>query len=199
MSQRLLITCFEPFAGRSTNTSMRLLGPAIESPPDGVVTRMLPVDFKALRRIVPRITRTMRPECWLLLGEDGSGERMRCERLAVNVLDGEIADNQGMLPRGRAVRGGPSAYFATMDPAGLVRHFEERQIPAYLSDDAGTYACNLALYLALHHSKRHGAPREVGFIHVPRAYRRTGHSLQHLRKALMDLAEALASSGSHAA
>ncbi len=199
MEPSLLMTCFEPFAGRSTNTSMRLLGPMLVSPPSGVATRVLPVDFKALRRIVPRLVRTLRPKRWLLLGEHASTERMRCERVAINTLDGTVADNNGRLPSGKAVRGGPAAYFATLDPARLVTHFEQHGIPASLSDDAGTYACNFALYLALHHGRRHGTPVEVGFVHVPRSYRRTGQGLQVLRASMADLANKLAEEDCEAA
>ncbi len=193
MDTRLLITCFEPFAGRVTNTSMRLMGPLICSPPTGVATRVLPVDFALLRRRIPRLVRDMQPRRWLLLGEDAGGERMRCERVAVNSLEGTAVDNRGVRPGGKAVRGGPAAYFATLDPARLVSHFRGHSIPAGLSDDAGTYACNLALYLALHHSRRLEARMEIGFVHVPRSYRKMGHSLKSIRQSLLDLVENLAS------
>ena len=199
MEKRLLITCFEPFAGRSSNTSMRLLGPLLASPPSGVLTRVLPVDFQALRRMVPRLIRTIRPRVWLMLGEEASGEKMRCERVAVNLVGGSVPDNKGVLGGGKVVRGGPAAYFTTLDPGRMVRHFASRSVPARLSDDAGTYACNLALYLALHHCRRHGEQTEVGFVHVPRTYRKTGQSLSELRSAVIDLAQMLLADAHEAA
>jgi pyroglutamyl-peptidase len=199
MAVPLLLTCFEPFAGRASNTSLRVIGPLVGRPPEGVTARVLPVDFAALRRLVPRVTRSLRPERWLLFGEDAAGEDLRCERIAVNVLAGVTPDNRGVLPSGKVVRGGPSAYFATLDPARIAGHFRKQSIPTTLSDSAGTYACNLALYLALHHSRRHGAPREVGFIHVPRNYRRTGRTLRELREAVVSLAETLVEDGARAA
>lgn len=185
----LLVTCFEPFDGRASNTSMRLMSRMLQAPPDGVEARVLPVDFQALKRTVPRLLGSVRPKRWLLIGEYGGGDLLRCERIATNLLDGDRPDNQGQWPRGtRAVRGGPDAYFTTLDPARLRDHFLGRGIPAAMSDSAGTYACNLALYLALHHVRRGGQPTRVGFLHVPRHYRRTGHTLRDLRVALHELA-----------
>ena len=189
MGVPLLVTCFEPFDGRAANTSMRVLSSILESPPDGVAARVLPVDFQALKRLVPRLVTSLGPRRWLLLGEYGGGDALRCERIAVNLLEGDVPDNTGLLPGGRrAVRGGPDAYFTTLDPARLRDHFLGLDIPATLSESAGTYACNLALYLALHHARRGGGGTKVGFVHVPRHYRRTGHTLRGLRAAVGELA-----------
>lgn len=192
MRTRVLVTCFEPFEGRASNASMRVLAPLFDDPPDGVTTRVLPVDFRALRRLIPRMLRQLEPRSWILLGEDSNGSQLRCERIAVNLLYGDTADNTGARPHGgRAIRGAPDAYFTTLDPVRLHTFLTDRDIPAALSNSAGTYACNLALYLALHHIRRSRGKTQVGFIHVPRHYRRTGRTLREIREAIVGLTEDL--------
>ncbi len=132
------------------------------------------------------------PSAWLMLGEYGEGPELRCERVAVNLVDATTPDNRGVVLRGaKAVRGGPLAYFTTLDPNLMRAHFEARGLPAVLSDSAGTYACNLALYLALHHAQSLRVGTRVGFVHIPRHYRQTGRTLRELRAIVLELLETL--------
>lgn len=185
----LVVSCFEPFGGRRTNTSQRLLQPLLDDPPDGVATAVLPVDFSSLRRVVPRVLDKHTPRRWLLFGETNSKRRFKVERAALNVIATRHADNRGRVPRERPVeRDGPAAYFTTLDVGRVRTVLRTHRVPHVLSFHAGTYACNQALYLALHHA---GPGTEVGFVHVPRIYRRTGRTLAELRDALIDLAQTL--------
>jgi len=48
-----------------------------------------------------------------------------------------------------------------------VRRLREAGIPAAISNSAGAYICNYVLYLALHHSAKHGCSRRTSFMHLP--------------------------------
>ena len=87
------------------------------------------------------------------------------ERVAINVDDARIPDNNGCQPvDAPIVPGGPAAYFATVPVKDMVRAIREAGVPSELSNSAGTYVCNHLLYQVLHHA----APGvRAGFIHVP--------------------------------
>jgi pyroglutamyl-peptidase len=62
------------------------------------------------------------------------------------------------------VAGGPDGLFSTVPLAAALASLRRGGLPAEVSESAGTYACNLALYLALL-----GAPagRLATFVHLP--------------------------------
>lgn len=188
----VLLTAFEAFAGRETNISERLVVPLRRRFSTGLVIEVLPVDFGRLRRRIPHLLRRHQPLRWLMLGEAGRRPALHCERIALNLLEGDLPDNRGRLPGGRrALQDAPDAYFATLDPRWLAERLRAAGLAATVSHDAGTFACNLSLFLALHHARALSPHTEVGFIHVPRAYRDLGCTLGEIRTALTRLIDAL--------
>jgi pyroglutamyl-peptidase len=177
---RVLVTAFEPFAGRAANRSERWLERFLAAARDGglahrvdLAAALLPVDFVRLPRALARLWRSERPDLWILTGESGRGHALRVERVAVNLLDATIADNAGRVRRDApVVPGGPPAYFATVDVRGTVRALERGGARAAVSLSAGTYCCNQAFYVARHlaaTSRRPSARKaRVVFLHVPR-------------------------------
>ncbi len=65
------------------------------------------------------------------------------------------------------MRGGPPAYFATLPVDEILRSLTAEEIPAYLSNTAGTYLCNQTLYGTLHALRERARAPKVGFIHFP--------------------------------
>ena len=63
--------------------------------------------------------------------------------------------------------GGPTAYFATLPLAAMLKALTDEGIPAYTSNTAGTYLCNQTLYWTLHAARDLVRPPAVGFIHFP--------------------------------
>jgi pyroglutamyl-peptidase len=177
---RILVTAFEPFDGRAANRSQRWLEAFLDRARDaGLAHRadlsaaLLPVDYVRLPRALGRLWRSERPDAWILLGESGAGDALRVERVAVNLLDAAIADNAGRVRRDAAVvRGGPAAYFATVDARRVATTLEKDGARAIVSLSAGSFCCNQAFYLARHlaaTSRRPGAKKaRVVFLHVPR-------------------------------
>jgi len=199
MSSPILITCFEPFAGRQANTSQRLCTPLLRTPSELIAAETLPVDFEALREEIPRVLDAHRPRYWIMLGEQPGISALHCERVAVNLLDSPRPDNRGVVVQGELLlHAGPDAYFTTLGGELLARWFNGADIPAQISDSAGTYACNMGLYLALHFAREVAPAPRVGFVHIPRRYRQLGATLPELRRALLQLAERLRAEPSRA-
>jgi pyroglutamyl-peptidase len=88
------------------------------------------------------------------------------ERVAINVLDFPIPDNEGSQPAGEpVVEDGPAAYFATLPIKAILTAWQEAGLPGYVSNTAGTYVCNQTFYTSLHLSGDPGY--RAGLIHVP--------------------------------
>jgi len=86
----------------------------------------------------------------------------------VNVMDYEVADNAGYQASGEpCVAGGPAAYLATLPLAAILEALARDDIPAYLSNTAGTYLCNQTLYATLHAIFADRRRALAGFMHVP--------------------------------
>ena len=188
-----VVAGFEPFDGRGRNRSWEVVRRMAVRP--GLETHQLPVDYARLRELLPGLA-SRQPRRLLLLGESAA-DNLCVEQVALNVLDRDRPDNSGSKPPAEAVvAGGPLALRAPWDARAVARTLNEGGIAATASFHAGTFACNAALYLALHSLGRQTA---VGFLHVP--YRRwpLGVRLGHLLRAVDLCLEALAQLPSGAA
>lgn len=118
----------------------------------------------ALRRLLDKVN----PDAALALGVAPGRSRLSVERVAVNVLDFSVPDNRGRRYRDRPIRkGGPAAYFSTLPVRPILAALREERIPAELSDTAGTYLCNFAMFTLLDAFAADGKTGPAGFIHVP--------------------------------
>ena len=164
----LLITGFDAFGGSPKNPSWL----AVEALPDVVgpfVLRkmMIPTVFGRAADIVLAAAQECQPDAILCVGVAGGRDAVTPERIAVNIRDARIPDNAGNQPDGSSVyENGPAAYFSTLPVKAMAQAIRDVQIPACVSNSAGTFVCNDTLYSLLHHYA--GSATRVGFIHVPR-------------------------------
>ena len=159
----VIVAAFEPFGGRARNRSLQVLR-RLEGW-RGLDTAALPVDFSRLRRAVRALTRR-RPAVLLMMGE-APRHMVSVEQLALNIADTDRPDNAGRLAHDRTlVRGAPLALRAGWDARRVAAGLRRARVPAQVSFHAGTYACNAALFYALHDLA--GTRSRVGFLHVPR-------------------------------
>jgi pyroglutamyl-peptidase len=166
----ILVTGFEPFGTHAANPTEGL-AKAVDGRRIGdcaVVGVVLPVHHAEAATRVAALLAEMNPEAVLHLGLAAGRARVALERVAVNVMDYEVADNAGFRASGEpCVPGGPTAYFSTLPLPALVKALLDEGIPAYTSNTAGTYLCNQTLYGTLHAVRSMARPPRVGFIHVP--------------------------------
>jgi pyroglutamyl-peptidase len=168
----ILVTGFEPFAGDTVNPSMEL---ALAL--DGVVVggcriagRVLPCAFDAARPALDAALDATRPALVFALGQGGGRCDLSFERVALNLVDARIADNDGAQPIDEAViAGAPAAHFATLPLKAIVAALRERGVPASLSLSAGSFVCNAVFYALLDRLARDAAwhGTRAGFVHLP--------------------------------
>ena len=90
------------------------------------------------------------------------------ERVAVNVADFPIRDNEGYLALNETLDpGGPVAYLSTLPIRACVSELREAGLPAQVSNTAGNFCCNMVMYSALNYIAKHKLNARAGFVHVP--------------------------------
>ncbi|ASJ11432.1 pyroglutamyl-peptidase I [Thermococcus thioreducens] len=189
---KVLVTGFEPFGGEEINPSWE----AVSGLPDEIggaeiIKRQLPVTFNGVRKILPRLIVEERPDVVILTGQAGGRPNITVERVAINVMDSTMPDNDGFAPEDEPVfEGAPAAYFATLPIKAIVRALRGEKIPAGISNTAGTYVCNTTMFTALHTIAVAGMETKAGFIHVPFSHEqalekpRPSMAVETIRKAL---------------
>lgn len=165
----VLLTGFEPFGGETVNPSgeiaRQLHGTVIAG--HRVVGGLLPCVFGAAITELKRQIRTAKPALVICVGQAGGRAEITPERVALNVDDARIADNAGRQPVDRPiVRGGPAAYWSTLPIKAITAELRRRDVPAAVSQTAGTFVCNHVFYGLMHELRKQKKVRG-GFIHVP--------------------------------
>jgi pyroglutamyl-peptidase len=171
MSNRpILITGFEPYGGRRLNPAYKVMKRLDRRRIDGrdVVGRALPVALAGLRESIGGLIADINPHTVISLGLWPGESAIRIERLAVNIADFEIADNDGALVIDEPLASkGPSALMATLPVREIETAMLGEGIPARLSTTAGTFLCNACLYSFLHIAEQHPHAIRCGFLHMP--------------------------------
>jgi pyroglutamyl-peptidase len=166
---KALVTGFEPFGGERTNASIeavrrvqaRLGAIAVE-------TAELPTSYARSHAALEAAIARTRPDIVLCIGQAGERAALCVERVAVNIQDAEIADNDGARPvDAPIVPGAPAAYLATLPVRAAVTALLAAGLPAQLSMSAGTFVCNHVFYGLMHYAATRGRAFRGGFLHVP--------------------------------
>lgn len=168
--EKILITGFDPFGGDNVNPALEaiksLQGQTIGS--YEVISWEIPTVFgKSIECLVTTIT-DIKPKIVICVGQAGGRSDITVERIAINVNDARIADNEGQQPIDTpVVPGGPAAYWSTLPIKAMVKEMNDCGIPASVSHSAGTFVCNHVFYGLMHHLSTSGKAIRGGFIHIP--------------------------------
>lgn len=170
MAKHVLITGFEPFGGEKVNPSelvaRSLEGRVIAGRPLSV--RIFPVETRNIAERMQRAVTEESPDIVICMGQASGRTAMALERVAVNVLDFTQPDNVGVMRKNDAItRGGPDARLSPLPFAEIVAAWSDNGIPGYVSNTAGTYICNQALYEVLGIAETVTPPLVAGFVHLP--------------------------------
>ena len=158
--KKIIVTGFEPFGGSERNASWDAV-----SGMAGVETVLLPVSFEKACRTVREIA-SGDADAVLCVGEAAGRDRISIERIAVNLMDARIPDNDGFQPADLPVcPGRPDAWFSYLP----VRQILATLGDAVISYSAGTYVCNAVFYSLMDEIQLRGNRMAGGFIHVPAA------------------------------
>ncbi|TPG63952.1 pyroglutamyl-peptidase I [Ewingella americana] len=169
--RKVLVTGFEPFGGERLNPSWEVVKQLEDLELSGarIVIRQLPCVFgKAIDALNVAIDE-VDPVMVIAVGQAGGRADFSVERVAINVDDARIADNEGNQPVDRPiVSDAPAAYFSQLPIKAIVNGLREAGIPATVSQTAGTYVCNHVMYGLLHRLAQPSCKVvKGGFIHIP--------------------------------
>ena len=164
---KLLCTGFEPFDNDTINPSWEAVR-RLKAPEGAELIRAcLPVSFEEAPRALEALILSHRPDAVLCVGQAGGRRGVSLERVAVNLMDARIPDNQGAQPREEPVcPGGPAAFFSTLPLRRLETALRQAGIPAEISNTAGLFVCNCVFYTAMRLTQRFPGLR-AGFLHMP--------------------------------
>ena len=166
---RALVTGFEPFAGANVNASYEAVRRLpFRSGALDITTAQLPTSYARSATAVEREIVRAQPDIVLCVGEAGERTALNVERVAINVQDALIADNDGNRPVDvPVVAGGPAAYFATLPVNAILKALHAAGLAAEISNSAGTFVCNHVFYALMHFGAHNAAKFRAGFLHVP--------------------------------
>ena len=166
----VLVTGFEPFDGAADNPSAMLVAALLADPPPGMRLHgvVLPVSYAATGAALRAAVARVRPDILISTGLAGGRIELCVERVAVNVDDSPIPDNDGERRIDRPVApGGPAAYFSALPIKAMAAAVRAAGVPARVSQTAGTFLCNHVFYLGCHLAATAHPGLAAGFIHVP--------------------------------
>jgi pyroglutamyl-peptidase len=166
---KALVTGFEPFGPDAVNPSREAVLRLSSRLGDLTIeTRIVPTVFgRAIAALEDAIV-TTQPDIVLGVGLAGGRAELSLERVAINVDDSRIPDNDGQQPIDQPiVAGGPAAYFTGLPVKRAVAALREAGLPAIVSNTAGTFVCNHIFYGLMHLVASRRLPVRGGFLHVP--------------------------------
>ena len=166
---KILVTAFDPFGGDSINPAqeaVRMLRDTISGAE--IVKLDVPVVFGKSVAVVYEAMKKEKPDVTLCIGQAGGRFCITPERVAINIDDGRIPDNEGNQPVDQPIfEDGDAAYFASIPIKAMVDKIKSVGIPAAVSNTAGTYVCNHLMYGVLYHIAKEFPGMKGGFVHVP--------------------------------
>ena len=158
---KVLITGFDPFGGEPINPAWE----AVKRLPDNIdgveiVKLQIPTVFKKSAKKLFENIDTVKPDVVICVGQAGGRYEFCVERVAINLDDGRIPDNEGYQPVDvKVFEDGENAYFSNLPIKAMVEEVKKAGIPAAVSNTAGTYVCNHIMYSLLYYINKNNLQR----------------------------------------
>lgn len=168
MKKTVLLTGFEPFNGATINPAWEAVRSFKGTVAEDYLVEILqlPCVFGQANRVLCGAVDEIKPDIVICVGQAGGRADLTVERVAINVDDAPITDNDGRQPVDAPIAAeGPAAYFASLPVKAIVGAMRECGLKASVSQTAGTFVCNHVFYGLMHHVA--GKAVQGGFIHVP--------------------------------
>ncbi|CAM3389153.1 pyroglutamyl-peptidase I [Occultella aeris] len=169
LNRTVLLTGFEPFDGATRNPSIEAVR-AVERDWDRaerLVAAELPVAYERMGADLDALLGEHQPDVVIGVGLAPGRDRVSLERLAVNLCDARIPDNDGAQPAEAPVLvGQPTALFTSLPVKATRALLAEAGVEAELSMTAGTFVCNAMFFRATAWAGL-AQGRRAGFVHVP--------------------------------
>ncbi|HET6503247.1 MAG TPA: pyroglutamyl-peptidase I [Amycolatopsis sp.] len=168
MPDTVLLTGFTPFDGGTINPSWEAVRRVAAAGTGDLRAVEIRTSFaSAIGELEAAITEH-RPRWVICVGLAPGRSAITPERVAINVNDARITDNDGAQPSDvPVVADGPAAYFSTLPIKASVAALHAAGLPAAVSNTAGTFVCNNIFYGLMHLIETRHPGLRGGFVHVP--------------------------------
>ena len=166
---KILLTGFDPFGGEPVNPAEEAVKRVSDNIRGAEVIKLtIPtVQTKSVKAIEEAIE-AHNPDIVISVGQAGGRFDITPERVAINMNDFRIKDNEGNQPTDEVIQeDGQPAYFTNLPVKAMVKHMNDNNIPATLSYTAGTFVCNHVMYGIMYMIDKKYPNIKGGFIHIP--------------------------------
>ena len=166
---KILISGFDPFGGDIINPAYE----AVKLVPSKVagaeiIKVELPTVYGKCAEVLEAAIIQHRPDAVLCIGQAGGRSFITVEKVAINLAEARIPDNDKQQPTDEpTIAGAPAAYFTNLPIKAMVKNCKDHGIPSSISYTAGTFVCNDIMYRLLHMIAEKYPQMRGGFIHVP--------------------------------
>lgn len=166
---KLLVTGFDPFGGETINPAWEAVKLLPETVKGAEVIKLeIPTVFNKSADVVRAAVIEHQPDVVLNIGQAGGRFGITPERVAINVDDARIPDNEGQQPIDEIIQvEGETAYFTQLPVKAMVDGIKSAGLPASVSNTAGTFVCNHIMYQVQYLIATEFPEMKGGFIHVP--------------------------------
>ncbi len=167
---KVLLTGFDPFGEEEINPATEVVKKIAGEKIEGYEIKAIEIPTvykKSVEKVIEKIEE-IKPDFVISVGQAGGRTDICLERVAINIDDYRIEDNEGNQPVDEIInKEGKNAYFSNLPIKEMVSDIKESGIPAKVSNSAGTFVCNHVMYGLLHYIEKNGLDIQGGFIHIP--------------------------------
>lgn len=166
---KILITGFDPFGGETINPATE----AVKGLPDtingaSIIKLEIPTVYRKSLETIENAVKQHDPDVILSIGQAGGRFDITVERIAMNLDDYRIKDNEGNQPIDEKIyEDGENAYFSNLPIKAMVKAMNDSGVPGSISNTAGSFVCNHVMYGVLYMINKEGGRRRGGFVHIP--------------------------------
>lgn len=190
---KILITGFDPFGGEPVNPALEAVKLMKDEIAGAKIIKLeIPTVFRKSVEKIHEMMKAEQPDVVLSIGQAGGRFGVTPERVAINVDDARIKDNEGNQPVDTPIfTDGEAAYFSNLPVKAMVEAIKNKGLPSTLSNSAGTFVCNHVMYGVLYYIQKEFPNVRGGFIHVPFITDQVVTKPNVASMALADITEAL--------
>ncbi len=166
---KILLTGFDPFGGETINPAQEAVK-KVKTEINGaeVIKITIPTVVEKSLEEIEKAIELHSPDIVLSIGQAGGRFDITPERVAINVNDFRIPDNEGNQIIDEKIRpDGENAYFTNLPVKAMVENMKKNYIPASLSNTAGTFVCNHVMYGIMYLIDKKYPNIKGGFMHIP--------------------------------
>ena len=129
---KVLVTGFDPFGGDKVNPAYE----AVKKMPDEIAGAKIikvevPTVFAKSGQVVEEAIKKHQPEIVICVGQAGGRSAVSFERVAINLAEARIEDNEGNQPFDTALEpDGPAAYFTLLPIKAMTKNVHDHGLPS---------------------------------------------------------------------